>query len=130
MRTITFVVAISIAACTTDPVPVFGPPTESTCPPTSTLTYENFGRPFMERYCTRCHSSQLSGAARHGAPDFHDFDTRFGVKGVSNHVDETSAAGPAAINRGMPQDGPMPTDDERFQLGEWIACGVPSTTPE
>ena len=36
------------------PVPLYGPPTETECPPTGTsLTYENFAAPFMEKYCTR-----------------------------------------------------------------------------
>ena len=109
-----------------EPIPVFGPPTMTECPPGgTTLTYDNFAKQFMEDYCTRCHSSQLVGAARQGAPDFHDFDTYFGIRGVADHVDETSAAGPAAVNRGMPQDGNKPTDEERFMLGEWIACDLP-----
>lgn len=104
---------------------VFGPPTGATCPQGSTLTYTNFGKAFMERYCTRCHSSELTGAARQGAPSFHDFDTLFGIMAVSDHIDETTAAGPAAVNDGMPKDGLAPTLDERYQLGEWIACGMP-----
>ncbi len=60
-----------------------------------------------------------------GAPSFHDFDTVFGIQAVSEHVDETAAAGPAAVNDGMPPRAPGPTLDERFQLGEWIACGLP-----
>jgi uncharacterized membrane protein len=109
------------------PDTVFGPPTESVCPPGGTaLTYENFAAPFMETYCTSCHSSELRGAARMGAPSFHDFDTLFGIKAVWQHVDETSAAGPAATNTGMPPESPYPTLEERKQLGEWIACGMPS----
>jgi uncharacterized membrane protein len=104
---------------------VFGPPTEATCPQGSTLTYNNFGKQFMESYCTRCHSSELTGAARNGAPSFHDFDTLFGIKAVSDHIDETAAAGPAAVNEGMPEGNPKPTLMERNQLGEWIACGMP-----
>lgn len=119
------ILALALAAgCTTESV--FGPPTESVCPQGSTLTWDNFGQAFMERYCTRCHSSELKGAARQGAPSFHDFDTRFGVKGVANHVDETTASGPAATNTGMPPSGgAKPTLEERQQLGEWIACDVP-----
>lgn len=112
------------AGCGTDTV--FGPPTQSVCPPGgSTLTYTNFAQPFMETYCTRCHAQNLTGADRHGAPSFHDFDTLFGIKAVSDHVDETTAAGPAATNTGMPGDGKEPTLEERKQLGEWIACGLP-----
>lgn len=115
---------VVLAACDQDSV--FGPPTESVCPPGgTTLTYTNFGQPFMEAYCTRCHSSKLTGSARNGAPSFHDFDSLFGIKAVSDHIDETTASGPAATNTGMPNDGKEPTLEERKQLGEWIACGMP-----
>lgn len=117
------VLALAFAACSENPV--FGPPTESTCPQGSTLTYENFAKGFMTHYCTKCHSDELRGAARMGAPTFHDFNTLFGIKAVYDHVDETTAAGPAAVNDGMPQSAPFPTLEERKQLGEWIACGMP-----
>jgi hypothetical protein len=104
---------------------VFGPPTGSECPQGSTLTYENFGKPFMAAYCTRCHDSRLRGEARQGAPGLHDFDTLFGIKVVFDHIDETTAAGPAATNTGMPPDSPAPTLEERRKLGEWLACGMP-----
>lgn len=105
--------------------PVFGPPTESVCPQGSTLSYESFGKPFMERFCTRCHAASLRGGDRMGAPSFHDFDTLFGIRVVFDHIDETTAAGPAATNTGMPPDKPAPSLEERKQLGEWIACGMP-----
>lgn len=114
-----------VSACS-DP-PLFGPPTESICPSDSTITYDNFGKNFMTKYCTRCHSSELRGADRQGAPSFHDFDTLYGIRAVSDHVDETTASGPAATNTGMPPDKPAPTLAERKQLGEWIACGMPGT---
>jgi uncharacterized membrane protein len=116
------VVALAVGC---GPDSIWGPPTESTCPPASTLTYDNFGKNFMTKYCTRCHSSELTGADRMGAPSFHDFDTIFGIRAVSNHIDETTAAGPAVTNKGMPPDSPSPTLEERTQLGEWIACGAP-----
>ncbi|MEO8705504.1 MAG: hypothetical protein ABI867_36070 [Kofleriaceae bacterium] len=119
-------ILLLIAGCGSDPVPVFGPPTETVCPPGgTTLTYTNFAATFMTDYCTRCHSSELVGTARQGAPSFHDFDTYFGIVGVADHVDETAAGGPSAMNRGMPQDGAIPSDDERLMLGEWIACDLP-----
>jgi hypothetical protein len=111
-------------ACTSSP-PLFGPPTRSVCPPGSALTYESFGRPFMAAYCTRCHASDLRGDDRQGAPSFHDFDSLFGIKVVFDHIDETTAAGPAASNTSMPPDTPAPALAERKQLGEWIACGMP-----
>ena len=104
----------------------FGPPTGSTCPPDSTLTWDSFGHEFMDSYCTRCHASTLTGADRQGAPLYHDFDTVQGVRNVANHVDYMAAAGPDAINTQMPiDDGATPTLGERKQLGEWLACGAP-----
>jgi hypothetical protein len=112
--------------CCHEAGPIFGPPTESVCPPTQTLTYANFGKPFMENYCTKCHSSQLVGAQRMGAPSFHDFDSLFGIKAVSEHIDETTASGPASTNDGMPpEEEKQPSLAERQMLGEWIACGMP-----
>lgn len=45
-----------------------------------------------EKYCTRC---QIDGA-----PSFHDFDLQFGIKAVSEHIDETTAA--KTMRSGMP----------------------------
>ncbi len=101
---------------------VFGPPTGTVCPPTSTLNYTNFGKPFMESYCTKCHDSNKTGEQRQGAPTFHDFDYLSGIKVVANHIDETSASGPEATNEGMPEDNPKPSLAERQMLGEWIPC--------
>jgi uncharacterized membrane protein len=113
------------AGCCSEESSVFGPPTESVCPQGSTLTYNNFGKQFMESYCTRCHATDKVGEARQGAPSFHDFDTLFGIKAVSDHIDQTTASGPAATNMGMPPDGAKPSLAERQMLGEWIACGMP-----
>lgn len=120
-----FLAALLVTAACSHDGSIFGPPTESVCANGSTLTYNNFGKAFMESYCTRCHASTLSGAERHGAPSFHDFDSVFGIRAVSDHIDETTASGPAATNEGMPPNGAMPTLAERQQLGEWIACGMP-----
>jgi hypothetical protein len=86
------------------------------------LTYEDFGQPFMEKYCTACHSSELRGADRSGAPLYHDFDSLMGIIVVAEHVDEYTASGPKATNTIMPPGGEKPTKAERVQLGEWLAC--------
>lgn len=103
---------------------VLGEPTGAVCPPTSTLNYTNFGKPFMEMYCTKCHDSNKTGDQRQGAPSLHDFDTFPGIKGVANHVDESAASGPDGTNEGMPNVTPKPTLAERQMLGEWIACVI------
>jgi hypothetical protein len=114
---------LGLAACTSEEL--FGPPTGSTCPATSTLTYDTFGEPFMTSYCTRCHSSTLMGSERQGAPLLHDFNTRSGILAFISHIDETTASGPDATNTQMPADGATPTLAERQMLGEWLACGAP-----
>lgn len=115
--------AILLVACTSSQ-PTLGPATQAVCAPGSTLTYETFAKPFMERYCTRCHAITLRGEARQGAPSFHDFDSLNGIKVVADHIDQSTASGPASTNTGMPPDDPAPTLAERQQLGEWIACGM------
>lgn len=114
-----------LAGCPEEPL--FGPPTESVCPPTQTLSYENWGMAFMTTYCTDCHDSHKRGEERQGATSFHDFDTIYGIRAVYEHIDLTAAAGPTGIvNDSMPNESPYPTLEERKQLGEWIACGMPT----
>jgi hypothetical protein len=127
MKSLAVLVLAFLAACEEEPL--FGPPTESVCPPTQTLSYENFGKGFMESYCTECHDSHKRGEDRQGATSFHDFDTIYGIRAVYEHIDFTSAAGPAGgvVNDSMPPDGePKPTLEERRLLGEWIACEMPT----
>lgn len=111
--------------CCADDDKVLGPATGATCTPTSTLTYATFGQPFMASYCTRCHSAALTGDARMGATEFHDFDTQLGVRQVMDHIDQAAGSGPNATNDQMPPDGAMPSLPEREMLAEWIACGAP-----
>lgn len=125
---------VVVAACGSSAGPT---PTETVCPTPDpmTLTYDNFGRDFMQRYCTWCHDSALPRSQRNGAPVFHDFDTLLGVRQVIDHVDEEAGFGPAAQNTFMPGDrcpstpgGPLdkpcdqPTAEERTKLAEWLAC--------
>lgn len=97
-------------------------PTKSTCPETSTLTYDNFGKAFFESYCTGCHSSALAEGDRHDAPLGFDFDTYAGIMQFAVDIDSIAAAGPNASNAKMPIDDPKPSLDERTKLGEWLAC--------
>jgi len=99
--------------------------TQSVCPTPQTLSYENFGQQFFATYCQTCHASTVTGAARKGAPGDHVFDQVQDIQLLSEHIDEYAAAGPAAVNTVMPPEGPKPTEAERRQLGEWLACGAP-----
>jgi hypothetical protein len=99
-----------------------GKATGAVCPSGSTLTYDSFGKGFMQMYCLRCHSSTVSGEMRQGAPSDHNFDTFAGIFRMADHVDEHAAAGPNAVNTDMPPSDPKPTEEERRKLGEWLAC--------
>lgn len=126
------VLIVAFAACSDRPTP-----TGAVCPSPDpqTLTYDNFGQPFMEHYCTWCHDSSLPRSKRNGAPLYHDFDSLLGVLEVVDHIDEQAGIGPNASNHFMPPDkcpstkgGPLdtscpkPTDDERRSLAIWLAC--------
>jgi hypothetical protein len=100
-----------------------GAPTKATCDPR--LTWNNFGQGFTDRYCTKCHATSVHGGERRGAPGDHNYDTVEGVRKDLDHLDQSAASGPAAENDFMPPYGPMPTQLEREQLGQWLACGAP-----
>ena len=103
-----------------------GGPTGAECPLGSTLTYASFAQNFFKTYCTRCHSSTLSGAARNGAPPERNFDTYSGISTTDAAlIDSVAAAGPAGINTFMPRNDPRPSNAARYQLGEWLACHEP-----
>jgi uncharacterized membrane protein len=105
-----------------DPAEEEGKPSGAVCPSGSTLTYENFGRTFMTTYCTRCHSSAVTGEMRQGAPADHNFDSLAGIVDMAEHIDEHAAAGPDSVNTAMPPSDPKPMADDRRKLGEWLAC--------
>ena len=99
-------------------------PSGSVCG-SSTLTYTNFGQQFMGSYCNRCHSSSVTGTARGGAPTNVNFDSLQDIQAQLYDIDRTSAAGPNGVSTSMPFNPPNPTEAERQQLGQWLACGAP-----
>ena len=130
MRGISFLFVL--VACGDRPTP-----TETVCPDPDpmTLTYDNFGRDFMTKYCTWCHDSSLARSKRNGAPLYHDFNTLLGVLQTPDHIDEQAGFGPNAKNEFMPPercpstiggaldtDCAQPTAEERTNLALWIAC--------
>jgi hypothetical protein len=92
------------------------------CPSGSTLTYESFGEPFFNDWCTGCHSSALSADARRGAPVGVDYDS---LAGIRAHLPQIWARA-ADNNATMPPAG-GPTAPLRQSLGDWVACGAPGT---
>ena len=112
-----FAVLVLFAACT-------GSPSGATCPTDNAPTYDAFAKPFMASYCTGCHSRATTN--RHGAPAGVDFDSEEDLRQQATAIDEVAAKGPSATNASMPDmSGPVhaaPTDAEREQLGQFLAC--------
>jgi uncharacterized membrane protein len=94
----------------------------STCPPASTLTYDNFGQTFFATYCVRCHGSDKVAADRHGAPTGYNWDEYESIALHASEIDAMAAGGPRQVNRAMPPGDPLPSDAERRELGQWLAC--------
>jgi uncharacterized membrane protein len=81
------------------------------------VTYDSFGKAFMDKYCVACHSSAKSGFARKGAPAGSDFDkveaiTKYKAKIVELTVTKAK----------MPPGAPKPTADETAKVKAWIEC--------
>lgn len=99
-------------------------PSGATCPEGSSLTYGNFAQQFFDDYCTRCHSAELNGPDRNAAPASVNFDTLDDVSSIGAElIDERAVKGGAQAE--MPPKEPLPTEEERTKLGEWLACGMP-----
>ncbi|MCX5741411.1 MAG: hypothetical protein NT062_02810 [Proteobacteria bacterium] len=119
------ILALAVVACA-DEAPV-GQLTDATCPPTAAPTYANFGAAFFDSHCLACHSETKVGVDRAGAPPTIDFDTLALVRENTSRIDQQAAFGPTIHNRLMPPANAMvavPSDDERRQLGQFLACLV------
>jgi hypothetical protein len=132
MKYLRLALVLVIAACGETPTS-----TGTVCPSPDpgTLTYDNFGKPFMDKYCRWCHDSSLPRSKRNGAPLFHDFDMLLGILQVQGHIDQQAGIGPEASNYFMPPtrcpstiggaldaNCAQPTDEERRNLSIWLAC--------
>jgi uncharacterized membrane protein len=90
------------------------------CPDGGTaLSYDNFGRPFLDAWCNSCHSA--GSGDRQGAPDDVNFDSRGDVADWRARIFARSAAD----NDSMPPGPDDPPRAERDRLAEWLACGAP-----
>jgi hypothetical protein len=103
-----------------------GEPTGNTCPPGGTsLTAQNFGQPFFQSYCARCHSSTLSGPQRNGAPAGLDWDSLEAVRTHAEEINEEAGVTGGNVNTSMPPSDPRPSAEDRRKLAEWLSCGAP-----
>lgn len=102
------IIAIALAACATDSSTGIDTST-LTCPPDSTLRYENFGQLAIEQHCLSCHAGKES--------------PRLGtVEEIRTH--KSAILNAAVASTSMPKGDDMLLE-EREMLGEWLACGAP-----
>ena len=83
-------------------------------------TWASFAQGFFASYCTRCHSSTLTGVARNGAPDGYDWDVESAVRARLDVI--RSAVG---VGNFMPPSAPTPTCVERQRIVRWIDAAAP-----
>lgn len=81
------------------------------------------GQPLMLDFCAGCHSSQLSGSLRFGAPDGVDLET---LEGALQHT--------ARIRARVLEDGDMPpgggmNTEQLERLSAWLACSAQESNP-
>jgi hypothetical protein len=93
---------------------------ERPCPPEGTkLTYDNFGRSFMQGNCQTCHG--VPSKDRKGAPSGYDFSSIDDVRKYKSRIFSRAASD----NTTMPPGPDDPPSEERERLAEWLACGAP-----
>ncbi len=94
------------------------PPPEVECGATSVPIYSEV-RAF--EVCTNCHSSQLSGPARNGAPTNVNFDSYEGAKANASRI----LTQVSSNSMPPPSSGFSLTAEEKQELYAWIECGTP-----
>jgi len=90
------------------------------CPDGGTaLTYESFGKDFLDRQCQTCHAHDSPD--RKGAPSAFTFGSRDDVTKHRVRIFERAAA----ENDTMPPGPDDPSLTQRMKLAEWLTCGAP-----
>ena len=90
----------------------------------SAVNYHTVGQPFLRTYCTSCHSAQLEGAARYGAPANVNLDTLRDARNFAARIRARSLDS----NTMPPTGGIQPYEKE--QIAAWLDCGTPGTEVE
>lgn len=84
------------------------------------LTYSTAGQPFLTTWCRACHSVDLEGDERQGAPAGIDFNVHADAVRFEDRI-VARALGEVAD---MPPLG-GPSVMEQVGFSDWIACGLP-----
>lgn len=137
--------ASALAACGGEEAPKAAFATGTVCPDGGTaLRWADFDLELFgdaggtTGYCNYCHhSSRTTNEERHGAPPHATFDLLASVREHAQLIDALAGKGPTPTTPQMPlllppplppdvpDPQPVPTDEERRRLSEWLACGAP-----
>jgi len=88
------------------------------CPEESTAVWASTESIFQAN-CTRCHSSDLLGGDRDGAPVESNYDTPEAAALNAEYTWQRIQTGQ------MPNDQALTSDADALTLREWLACGAP-----
>lgn len=91
--------------------------TDTSPDPCAPLTWETAGAPVVLTWCTPCHSEDLTGMARSGAPRGVDFDDEDDVRQRAARVWARALSDPPTM---PPASGP--SEDALDRLGAWLTC--------
>lgn len=92
---------------------------ELACDRQPPLTYETFGKGFVEQNCTGCHSSYLTSVQdRNYAPLSVNLNTYADVVAWVDRVDARTL-----VDQDMPPAGGI-SEDTRALVREWLVCSV------
>ena len=105
-----------------DSAPESEPTSTDPCVGAPVVTWDNFGAGFLNENCDSCHSSTVTGPARHDAPEEVSFDTKDEVWSWAVEI----LAKATGDNPEMPPEG-GPSDDDRMRLSWWLGCGEKGT---
>lgn len=94
------------------------PPVNNYCSREPRLTYENFGKGYMNKWCTGCHAAALRPNQRNGAPEDVNLDTFADIM-----VHATRIQARSVDTTTMPPSA-APSPEETNALGEWLRCDV------
>lgn len=80
------------------------------------VTYDNFGKGFLDTYCLQCHVSTKKGFARRGAPKGLDWDDISAIAKEAGEMVEEVEEGK------MPPKDPKPSAGEIAKFKSWLKC--------
>jgi cytochrome c5 len=81
-------------------------------------TYDDFGKDFVEEYCSSCHAADVTGTDRMGAPPEDVFDSLEQIQHGADEMADLIASGQMPYGAASPK----PSDDEKAKALTWLKC--------